>query len=208
MQDIDPINRYLRQSTYNFFGVTVTDVSPKEGPATGGTVVTITGTNFTDDAVVHFGATIATGVTVHSPTSISATAPPGVTDTTVDITVTTPSGTSPTTDHDLYTYQEEPPPPHQPLPPSKCRATITYKRHAHKHKYHLKARWKPSPSDVTSYRIYKRSKVVATIPSTAKLVFKKHLLYRSSIKKFRVAAVDSQNGESARKRFRETHGSE
>ncbi len=41
---------------------TVTDVNPDNGPATGGTTVVITGTNFTAGATVKFGAVSATGV--------------------------------------------------------------------------------------------------------------------------------------------------
>jgi hypothetical protein len=53
----------------------VTSVTPNSGPASGGTAVTITGTNFTSGATVTFGGTAATGVTVASSTSITAKAP-------------------------------------------------------------------------------------------------------------------------------------
>ena len=54
---------------------TVTAISPATGPAGGGTPVTITGTGFLTGATVTFGGTSATGVTVVSATSITATAP-------------------------------------------------------------------------------------------------------------------------------------
>jgi len=54
---------------------TVTAISPATGPAGGGTPVTITGTGFLTGATVTFGGTSATGVTVVSGTSITATAP-------------------------------------------------------------------------------------------------------------------------------------
>ena len=66
---------------------TVTGISPSSGPATGGTAVTITGTGFSSGATVRLGGTTATGVTVVSSTSITATTPAhaaGV----VDVTVT------------------------------------------------------------------------------------------------------------------------
>jgi hypothetical protein len=63
----------------------------------------ITGTNFTAEPSVRFGTNSATGVTVNSPTSITATAPAGTG--TVDVTVTTPSGTSPTSEADRFTYE-------------------------------------------------------------------------------------------------------
>ena len=43
---------------------TVTSVSPNTGPASGGTAVTITGTNFAAGATVTFGGTAATNVVV------------------------------------------------------------------------------------------------------------------------------------------------
>ena len=74
----------------------VTKVSPTSGPVTGGTPVTITGAGLGEASAVHFGSAAASSFTVVSPTSIKVTAPPtsavaGVT----DVTVTTPTGTSP-----------------------------------------------------------------------------------------------------------------
>ena len=54
---------------------TVTSVSPNNGPAAGGTAVTITGTNFAAGATVTFGGTAATNVVVVSGTQITATTP-------------------------------------------------------------------------------------------------------------------------------------
>ena len=54
---------------------TVTGVSPSSGPTAGGTVVTITGTNFTGASAVNFGATAAASYTVDSATQITATTP-------------------------------------------------------------------------------------------------------------------------------------
>ncbi|MDZ5637369.1 beta strand repeat-containing protein, partial [Janthinobacterium sp. GMG1] len=82
---------------------TVTSISPTAGPATGGSTVIITGTGFTGAAAVTFGATAATGFTVNSATQITATAPPGVAGT-VDVTVTTPGGTSAAGAADKYTF--------------------------------------------------------------------------------------------------------
>jgi hypothetical protein len=54
---------------------TVSSLSPNSGSVSGGTAVTITGTNFLAGATVSLGGTAATGVTVVSSTSITATTP-------------------------------------------------------------------------------------------------------------------------------------
>ena len=82
----------------------VTSKSPSSGSRNGGTVVTITGNNFTGAVSVKFGGTNATSFTVLSDTSIRATAPAGEVGTTVDIRVTTPGGSSPITGADKFTY--------------------------------------------------------------------------------------------------------
>jgi IPT/TIG domain len=83
----------------------VTKLKPKNGHTTGGTTVTITGTGFTAGAVVRFGAMPASEVTVGSATSITAVSPPGSIGS-VDVTVTTAAGTSPTGKKDLFKYKK------------------------------------------------------------------------------------------------------
>jgi hypothetical protein len=80
----------------------VTGISPTSGPASGGTVVTITGTGFTSATAVDFGTTAATGLNVVNATTITVESPAGTG--TVDVTVMTPSGTSPTSPADEFTY--------------------------------------------------------------------------------------------------------
>jgi hypothetical protein len=82
----------------------VTSVAPRGGPATGGTSVTITGTNLNGAAEVKFGDTDAADFIVDSPTQITATSPAGAG--LVDITVTTPGGTSATAAADGFTYSD------------------------------------------------------------------------------------------------------
>ncbi len=85
---------------------TVTAVSPTSGPTTGGTSVTITGTDFATAAgatTVDFGGTAATSVSCSSTTSCSGTSPAGTAGT-VDVTVTTAAGTSATSAADRFTY--------------------------------------------------------------------------------------------------------
>ncbi len=72
---------------------TVTSVSPNNGPAAGGTAVTITGTNYAAGATVKFGSTAATNVTVVNSTTITATTPAGSAGA-VTVTVTNSNGLS------------------------------------------------------------------------------------------------------------------
>jgi hypothetical protein len=81
---------------------TVAKVEPNHGPTSGGTSVTITGTNFTGATEVHFGSAKASSFSIGSETTIHAVPPPG--SGTVAVSVTTPEGTSPTSAGDTYTY--------------------------------------------------------------------------------------------------------
>jgi IPT/TIG domain len=83
-------------------GPSVTGLSPVEGAEAGGTSVQISGSGFSAASAVTFGATSATSFTVNSDSSITATAPKGTG--TVDVTVSTPVGTSATSAADHYTY--------------------------------------------------------------------------------------------------------
>jgi alpha-tubulin suppressor-like RCC1 family protein len=83
---------------------TVAKVKVNKGPASGGTTVTITGTALTGASAVSFGANAASSYAVDSATSITAVSPPG-TSGAVDVSVTTPSGTSPSSTHDLFKYE-------------------------------------------------------------------------------------------------------
>ena len=79
----------------------VTGVSPASGTTAGGTVVTITGTDLAGATGVSFGGAAGT-ITADTGTQITVTSPPG--QGMVDLTVTTPSGTSAVTRADLFTY--------------------------------------------------------------------------------------------------------
>jgi alpha-tubulin suppressor-like RCC1 family protein len=83
---------------------TVTKVAPATGPVGGGTVVKITGTNFTGATAVRFGASSAVSFTVNSATSINAIAPAEAAGA-VDVTVNTPvGGTSLISTHDRFRF--------------------------------------------------------------------------------------------------------
>ena len=76
------------------------------GPLSGGTTVAITGTNFSATSAVDFGSAPASAYSFISSTQLSATSPAGTG--TVDITVTTPAGTSATTTADQFSYEAAP----------------------------------------------------------------------------------------------------
>ena len=89
-------------------GPSVNSVSPRQGPLTGGTSVTIRGVAFTGATAVSFGATPATAFTVNSATEILATAPAHAAGS-VDVVVTTPAGVSPVApSNDRFTYVAAP----------------------------------------------------------------------------------------------------
>jgi IPT/TIG domain len=81
---------------------TITSVTPANGPTAGGTTVTITGAGLSGATAVAFGGTAAPSFTVNSGTSITAASPAG--SGTVDVTVTTPGGTSATSSADHFIY--------------------------------------------------------------------------------------------------------
>jgi len=86
---------------------TVTGVSPTSGSTDGGTHVSITGSGFTGATSVMFGSVAATDCLVLGDTSIGCTSPAGSAGE-VDVTVTTPAGTSATSSADQFTYTEAP----------------------------------------------------------------------------------------------------
>ncbi|MGV9009922.1 putative Ig domain-containing protein [Brevundimonas sp.] len=81
-------------------------IAPASGPASGGTSVTLTGSELIDATGVRFGATPARSFTVNSATSIIATAPAGTG--VVDVIVTTPSGTTAATAATRFTFIDAP----------------------------------------------------------------------------------------------------
>ncbi len=78
---------------------TISGVSPNTGPETGGTTVTLTGTNLTNASAVTFGGNAAT-ITANTATSITATVPAGAGS--VGVAVTTAGGTA--TAVNAYSY--------------------------------------------------------------------------------------------------------
>ena len=84
----------------------VTALTPAAGPTSGGTSVTVSGSDLAGASAVSFGGQAATSFTIDSPTEITAFAPAHAAGT-VAVTVTTPGGTSADTSADDYEYGVE-----------------------------------------------------------------------------------------------------
>lgn len=84
-------------------GATVTGLSPAAGPATGGTLVTLSGSGFSGATAVSFGTAAASSFAVVSDSEILAVAPPGSGPVPVQVTVDGAQG--PTGPGDLFTYR-------------------------------------------------------------------------------------------------------
>lgn len=88
-------------------GPAITKLSPKYGPAEGSTAVSVTGSSFVGVTSVEFGSAKATSFTVTSSTSLTAVSPaeaPGK----VELTVTTPNGTSSISPRDRFRFTKKP----------------------------------------------------------------------------------------------------
>jgi hypothetical protein len=85
---------------------TVKSVTPNHGPLAGGTLVDIKGTNLVSASVVEFGSNLATNVIPRSNHLVQAVAPAGTG--TVDVRVTTNTGTSAVSAGDKFSYVTTP----------------------------------------------------------------------------------------------------
>lgn len=88
----------------------VSAVGPNHGAPAGGDSVQLNGSGFTGVTAVHFGAVAATFFNSFQDTQLSVTSPPGTNGTTVDITVTSPAGTSTVSSADHFKYVMPGPP--------------------------------------------------------------------------------------------------
>jgi alpha-tubulin suppressor-like RCC1 family protein len=82
----------------------ISELSAKQGPASGGAVLTITGSNFTGATAVEFGSTNAASFTVKSATSITAVSPAEPV-ARVNVSVTTPTATTDPRGIDSYLFR-------------------------------------------------------------------------------------------------------
>jgi alpha-tubulin suppressor-like RCC1 family protein len=85
-------------------GPAIADVHVGDGPVTGGTTLTISGSRFNGVTAVTFGSTPAASYRVSSATSITAVSPAGAVGT-VNVRVTTPVATSVISTPDHFTYK-------------------------------------------------------------------------------------------------------
>lgn len=92
-------------------GPVISSVSPESGSVAGGAVVTIKGSHLDSALAVSFGSTSSSHVIPLSPTEVQAVAPASAFPSRVDVSVTTPTGTSQPTLADSFTYGTPPPPP-------------------------------------------------------------------------------------------------
>ena len=84
-------------------GPTTISLNPATGPASGNTIVTVTGTNFTaSGTTVRFDGILAIDTFIDTGTLVVVA--PAHSAGTVDVSVTTPGGTTPNTTADNYTY--------------------------------------------------------------------------------------------------------
>jgi hypothetical protein len=91
--------------TYTYIGPPViSGLSPAHGSMRGGTVVTISGSGFSNASAVTFDGTAAAGFTVNSDTSITATTPSRTTTGAVHTQVVVPAGSSANGASDQFTY--------------------------------------------------------------------------------------------------------
>jgi len=99
---------------------TVTGLTPAAGSAAGGTEVTITGSHLGGATAVDFAATPAQGYQINPDgTQITAVSPPATAGDVVDVTVTTPAGTTPTGPPDRFSYTDAPQPQFTPITPTR-----------------------------------------------------------------------------------------
>ncbi len=183
---------------------TVTNVNPDHGPTTGGNTVIITGTNFTNATTVKFGANNALSFTVLSQTMIRATVPPGAVGT-VDVTVTTPAGTSAINPGDHYTYVIVPPPPKPPHPPKNFHGKLVKKLHHPHGKYFFLTMWWTKPhhhSNIAYYHILENGKVIKKIKAHKPHVFRKYVRSSKHLhKRYKIVSVSFHHLKSKRKKL-------
>lgn len=170
----------------------ITKISPKRGPAAGGTVVRITGENFTGTTAVKFGHKNAQSFNVISDTLIEAVSPKSKG--TVHVRVTTPGGTSPVTPADLFTFLEI------LFPPTNLTGFQTFEEFATQTDIINVLSWDPpaSGAEVAQYKIFRDNlnNLIAVVPSWA-LQYLDHNRHKNIVYTYYIVGVDAFGRESS-----------
>jgi IPT/TIG domain-containing protein len=101
---MSPISQPADVYTFTALPAVTTIKSPAVGPLAGQNTVTVNGSNLTSGTTVNFGSTPGTNVQIVSSKLLTVVAPAATTAGSVDITVTSPGGTSKKVAGDLYAY--------------------------------------------------------------------------------------------------------
>jgi hypothetical protein len=172
---------------------TITSLTPNTGSSVGGTAVSITGTDFVSGATVQFGGSAAPTVIVNSPTEILATAPVGTG--VVDVTVTTPFGTSAPSSNAQFTYITSPV-IIGVLPPSHFKGTQTKNQFLDQTDYINILTWR-SPSQGNApviYKIYRDEQLqelIAEVSSQSRLRFEDHNRRKKKTYQYYIVSIDA-----------------
>jgi PASTA domain/IPT/TIG domain len=105
-------------------------LGPSSGPTSGGTTVTIAGTDFTHVTAVKFGGVPASSFSVESENRLTAVSPASPSPGVVDVSVTTIAGSSPTNGADRFEYTASAIPPKCVVPNLRGRKLKAAKKRA------------------------------------------------------------------------------
>src|SRR6202042_1475470 len=110
---------------FTFVPPTVTSINTTSGGTGGGVAVGINGIGFTDYTAGKFGTIETSSVPFYNDPSLVAYTPTGESPGTVNVTVTTPGGTSATSAADQFTFATPPVPTVPPVVTSVTPSTVS-----------------------------------------------------------------------------------
>ncbi len=175
----------------------VTVLSPNSGPESGGTVVTIIGSNFTGTTAVLFDSTAAIFEVIND-TEIRAIAPPGTG--IVQVTIHGPNGISAISPASAFTYL--PGPPTGIFPPTHLKGVQKKNRFLSQTDYSNVLKWKApkegnSPIGYKIYRLPQLEKAIGNVLASFPLEFKDHNRKAGKTYTYLIIAVDEFGTPSA-----------
>jgi sugar lactone lactonase YvrE len=177
---------------------TITSLTPNTGSSVGGMAVTITGTDFESGATVLFGENAAPTVIVNSSTEILATAPVGTG--VVDVTVTTPFGTSAPSPNAQFTYIT-PSIVVGVFPPRHFKGTQIKNRFLDRTEYVNVLTWhSPHQGNApVTYKIYRDERLqelIAEVSSQSQLRFEDHNRKKKRTYHYYIVSIDAHGNVS------------